>query len=142
LNFVQQLKIDDAGNEKMFGESLGFLLQKLLFVTLKAFAGNPCTFRHGAEFGPGYLRVTDPSQPAIGTCNHVLAANEPRKPHETLRDEFGMLDNVARVAHVSTNDAVAGLRHPRLDLCAGCILPLNGTPVAGLERPALRTQSA
>src|SRR5262249_41880838 len=75
------------------------LLRKLRFATPEAFAGNPCTFRHGAELGPGYLRVTDPPQSAIGTRNHVLAADQLRIAYQALGDQLRVLDEVAEMSH-------------------------------------------
>src|SRR5262245_58524649 len=82
-------------------------LTELLFVTPKAFAGNPCTFRHGAEFGPSYFWMAHPSQATIGTCNHVLATNQPRIANQTVGDQLGMLHEVAKMTHHSGHQYLA-----------------------------------
>ena len=59
----------------------------------------PCAFRHGAEFCPGYLWVNfhNPGkrgETAVRAGDHILASHDFGKPANTLGYQFGMLDIV------------------------------------------------
>src|SRR3984893_1601347 len=86
---------------------LGFLLLRLAHVRptkLPEFGSRkPRTGDKGFEFGPHDRRghagkVGDLGKPRVRARNHVLAADQARKPHDPLRHQLGMLDNVGGMA--------------------------------------------
>ena len=44
---------------------------------------------------------------AVGSRNHVLSADQPGKAQDALRDEFWMLDDIARVGDHSRDESFA-----------------------------------